>query len=63
MSRIHIGNEWVNVPKTYLAKEREYTDKEITLFRSLPEGIEKEKARQLVLDKRVEFYKKEIQWQ
>jgi len=60
MKNIHIGDEWVEVPIGYVYAESIYTDGTMVTFHSMPEGPSKEKARQLVLNKRVEVHQKYI---
>lgn len=57
MSRIHIGNEWVDVPPGYIQAEYEYTsDLHSKWVAKNEHGETDEDLRQLILDKRVEFY-------
>lgn len=68
MPRVHIGDHWVIVSDEYLAKEREYCQKELKAFSvalrkaSINNPDERdatvEQARQNVLDRRVEFWRK-----
>jgi hypothetical protein len=54
---IHIGDQWIRVPAGYVTREALYCENEIKAFDTAAPGPEKEQARQVVLDKRLEFWK------
>jgi hypothetical protein len=68
MQRILIDEYWIDVPDEYLIQEREYCQEELTSFEEAvrqastntldDQDANVEQARQDVLDKRVEFWRK-----
>jgi len=57
--RIKVDGHYIFVTEGYLHREFAYAKKELRTFFSLPEGPEKAEARQVLLDKRDEFYRLE----
>lgn len=60
MSRIHIGEQWVEVPDGYIAAENIFCKEETDLFyETVANNIDDTELyayRELVLEKRIEFY-------